>query len=414
MPESYLARSSIERLDDATYVQRVHGAAYQKPQFSSELSITLAILDNLPKEIIFDEDACFTIGLSGGVDSVVLLHLFKLLQTQFKFKLQAVHVNHNISVNAPLWQDFCEKLCSELNVPLTVFQHTVSRNGGESLENNARKLRYQSFAEFYITHNNDNNNRDNDDKSTNTEFTKTKPIMVLAHHQDDQIETILSQIFRGSDLHNIAAMQPISMKLVSIKETKQKDELEQGLEHRTQGMQQQLFWRPLLNITKQNILDYAISYGLTHIEDESNSDTTYLRNFLRNDILPSLQTWDPHINNKILKFNHYVKNATLLMDEVAQSDFMDTKFQNDNSNTIDTANSNTIGVIKFTQLSMIRQHNLISYFILLNQNALPSDKQINEFCRQVAGSAWDRTPELKLSDTCKIKKYKNQILIIDN
>ena len=357
------------------------------------------ILDNLPQECTLTTNNCYIIGLSGGVDSVVLLHLFKLLQNEYGFNLQAIHVNHNISVNASTWQDFCEKLCHELHIPLTTFQHTITRNGGESLENNARKLRYQSFTEFYT-------------KLPPTVMKQLKPIIVLAHHQDDQIETILSQIFRGSDLHNISAMKPISTKIIT--PDAHDNPNNNANVHINSTNIYQLFWRPLLNITKSEILDYATEHKLQHIEDESNSDTTYLRNFLRKDILPRLQSWDPHINNKILKFNHYTKTAIALIDEIAQTDLLaTTKIKPHEATKIGALKATTmvIDVIKFKQLSATRQHNLISHFILLCQIALPSDNQIHEFCRQVNNSAWDRSPELKLSDTYSIKKHKNKIII---
>ncbi len=204
------------------------------------------VLKSLPKS------DSYTVALSGGVDSVVLLHTLNQIRNLQNIKLKAIHINHGISSNALMWQNFCQELCTKLAIPLSIIQGKITKNGGESLENNARNFRYQAFS-----------------NESNT-------IITLAHHQNDQIETMLSQIFRGSDLHNIASMKTISQK------------------------QQTIFWRPLLNVTKLQILDYAKQFNLNFVDDESNLDKKYLRNFIRHEIMPSLNSWDNHIETKLL------------------------------------------------------------------------------------------------------------------
>ena len=195
----------------------------------------------------------YQLALSGGIDSVVLLHILSRVSHELNFKLSAIHIHHGLSPNAESWTEFCRELCLKLNVELTIVRHTVTRTGGESLENNARKIRYAAFTQ---------SNAD---------------VMILAHHQNDQIESVLSQIMRGSDLHNIAGMRELS----------------------TKG--QQTYWRPLLNVTRHAIEDYAGEFDLSYITDESNFDTSYLRNFIRHDILPRLLKFDTNMGSKILK-----------------------------------------------------------------------------------------------------------------
>ncbi|MCE3269595.1 MAG: tilS, partial [Burkholderiales bacterium] len=194
-------------------------------------------------KLLASQNIC--IGLSGGIDSIVLLHILKHITPQIN--LSAVHINHNISANAKMWSKFCQEFCYSLNIPLHVENVNFNRHGGESLENLARIARYKVLLQA------------------------PADIIALAHHQDDQVETTLSQLLRGSDLHNIAGMHMVSNK------------------------QDKILWRPLLDISKAQIEEYAVLFGLKYINDESNLDTRFLRNFIRHDVLPLLTSWDKHV-----------------------------------------------------------------------------------------------------------------------
>lgn len=314
----------------------------------------------------FASNLSYAIGLSGGIDSVVLLHIL----SQTKIKLNAIHIDHGISECSGKWAEFCSDLCKSLNVPLHISQHKISKSGGESLENNARQVRYQIFLQ------------------------NSADVIILAHHENDQVETTLSQIFRGSNLHNIAGMHTLSQK------------------------QNKLFWRPLLNIPKSVIETYAKEFLLEYIVDESNFDTKFLRNFIRQDILPCLIKWDKNISTKILNFNQEIKEQVELADEIAKEDLNNTAepWQQNKVNAKFAINSSSpihpcINLIKFKILSQIRQMNLVNYFISKQNFPLPSHKQINEFINQAVTSKFDKMPQLKLDNRHEIVKYKNQIFI---
>lgn len=295
------------------------------------------------------------VGLSGGVDSVVLLHILTQLRDSLGFKLSAIHINHGISANAEYWTNYCQDLCDTLGVELTIVRHQIKRVGGESLENNARKIRYQEFAK------------------------SDENLIALAHHQNDQIETTLSQVFRGSDLHNIAGMQELSSKY---------------------GKQ---FWRPLLNTPRSMIEDYACEFNLVHIEDESNSDTNYLRNFIRHDVLPRLLQFDPNIGGKILKLPIQTNELLALVDEVAQDDLSGCLQQK--------LETNLVELEKFKLLSSRRQQNMLAYYIKQQNLPLPSQRQLTEFIRQALSCEWDRSPQLKLGSKHLIIKKRGDIFI---
>lgn len=316
----------------------------------SQNKIQEHILKNWPDGIT--GDVC--IGLSGGADSVVLLHALVQISKSKPIKLNAAHINHNISPEANLWAKFCQDFCSDIGIPLEITNITIDKNGGESLENNARIMRYKTL------------------------YQTSAPIIALAHHQNDQIETILSQIFRGSDVHNVAAMKVISSKF------------------------EKLFWRPLLNAKRSEIESYAKEYKLQYITDESNSDTTYLRNFIRHDILPRLEEWDCNITTKILNFNQQLQNLLSVTDQIAIDDLKNLEDSNGD-----------ILVDLFIKLSHERQLNVIARFIHNHNLQLPSQKQLAEFIRQASTSSWDTKPTLKLSGQANLIKHK-QVIKIDN
>lgn len=307
------------------------------------------ILNNWPSQ--FDGHLHYCVGLSGGIDSVVLLHLFAQIRLVKPIQLSAIHVNHNISSNAKYWAEFCSKLCQDLNIKFKLSEVSVTKIGGEGLENSARKLRYQEY------------------KKTNAD------VIVLAHHQDDQIETMLSQIMRGSDLHNCAGM----------KHTSQKSSLN--------------FWRPLLDMPKKHLLQYSISNNIQHIDDESNKDNKFLRNFIRNKIMPELNNFDNNINKKLIQSLENIQYHVDLTDEIAESDCNN------------CCNNETLDKIKFTLLSQNRQLNLLAYFIKLHNLPLPSNNRLIEFCRQVNTAKPNKLPNLILGITHKIVLEKSNIKI---
>ena len=296
-------------------------------------------------------DNTLAVGLSGGVDSIVLLHILKTLQEHKDFKLKAIHINHGISPNADIWENFCKQQCSLIGVELSTHKTTVIKNGGESLENNARIARYNYLL--------------NNDSS----------VIVLAHHKKDQVETVLSQIMRGSDVHNIASMKTISQK------------------------QDKTIWRPLLDVPKDMIENYAHEFNLSFINDESNSDITYLRNFIRLRVLPLLLEFDKDVEGKILKLPNQLQDILSIVDDVTTNDL---KYLLDN---------NSINLDKFRELSISRQTQVINSFIKSQNLALPTTKQIQEFIRQALDSKWDREPSLTLNNNSQLIKNKNLIKI---
>lgn len=186
------------------------------------------------------------VALSGGVDSVALLHFLRYtLNTSLP--IMAVHVNHHLQTSADTWQAFCVDLCEKWQVPLQVMSIEVPRYNGDSLEASARTARYEAlFSQL-----------------------TTGDVLLTAHHADDQAETVLLQLLRGAGPKGLAAM-PLQI------------ENQSGV----------IQYRPFLNTTRAAIAAYVEENQLKHIEDPSNEDIAFDRNYLRQQIIPLLrQRW---------------------------------------------------------------------------------------------------------------------------
>lgn len=209
------------------------------------------------------------VALSGGVDSVVLLHLLKDHP-----RVSAVHVHHGLSPHADAWARFCRKLCKQWDVPLMVRKVKV-RKSGKGLEAPAREARYGVFREV-----------DSD-------------CLVLAHHLDDQAETVLMNLLRGAGLRGAGGMQPLA---------------------RLEG---KLFARPLLDVSRESILMYARTHRLGWIEDESNADESLTRNFVRRRLGPLIEArfprWKESLARAARHFSRKDDEARQLMREFLQS-----------------------------------------------------------------------------------------------
>ncbi|QEY24872.1 tRNA lysidine(34) synthetase TilS [Neisseria animalis] len=215
------------------------------------------------------------VGLSGGLDSVVLLHLLARAARQHRFDLRAVHVHHGLSENADIWAGFCQNLCSRLNIPLRVVRIQIEQDGS-GIEAAARKQRYRVFADGL------------------------SDIVALAHHQDDQAETFLLAAVRGGGLRGLAAM-PVWRNLNS----------------------QTRIWRPLLEFGRCDLAAYAEEQGLDYVEDESNADNRFLRNWFRNEVLPHWQLRIPSVQRHILANIRSLQQDLALLDQVIEADYQD-------------------------------------------------------------------------------------------
>ncbi|HEX7219135.1 MAG TPA: tRNA lysidine(34) synthetase TilS [Burkholderiales bacterium] len=210
------------------------------------------------------------VGLSGGVDSVVLLHLLSK-----NTAVTAIHVHHGLSPNADAWAAFCRRLCKRLGVPLQIQKVKVVKRG-EGLEAAARRARYEAFA-------------------------KSKAdCIALAHNLDDQAETVLMNLLRGAGVRGARGMLAQS------------------------SFGKKTLLRPLLGMPRAAILAYAREHGLQWIEDETNADESLIRNFIRRRVGPLLDVKYPRWREALARAARHFATRQAGADELLRK-FLQTK-----------------------------------------------------------------------------------------
>ncbi|PJK14371.1 tRNA lysidine(34) synthetase TilS [Lysobacteraceae bacterium NML07-0707] len=195
------------------------------------MSQSAALLPEPPQRLL--------LGYSGGLDSSVLLHLLAQMPA---LQLRAIHVHHGLQAQADDWVEHCQQQCRRLGVPLIIERVHVERRG-DGLEAAARRARHAAFARHL----------------------EAGEYLVLAHHLDDQAETFLLRVLRGAGPDGLAAMRP------------------------WRSFAPGILWRPLLATSRAQILAYAQESGIAWIDDPSNQDARFERNWLRREIMPRLQ-----------------------------------------------------------------------------------------------------------------------------
>ena len=263
------------------------------------------------------------VGLSGGVDSVVLLDA---LLEGGAVPITAVHVHHGLSPNADAWADFCRDFCKARDVPLTIERVSVDRAAPEGLEAAARKQRYAIYA------------------------ARPEPCVALAHHLDDQAETVLLQLLRGTGLKGVAAMPQLRA---------------------LPGSRVQVF-RPLLGVSRAEIVARAKERGLQWIDDESNASTKHDRNYLRHEVAPLLDARFPGWRDAVSRYARHAGAANELLDELARKD-----------GALDA------GVVIDAGISPARRANALRAFLAMNGLPMPSEARLEEMARQLYGARGD-------------------------
>lgn len=303
-------------------------------------------IDNIPPS------THFFVGYSGGLDSHVLLHaLCHLLPVGH---LTAVHINHQLSPHASQWQSHCEAVCRDLNIPLITHTLHLTKAKGDSLEALARHARYRCFAEHL----------------------QTNTCLVTAHHQDDQAETVLLQLLRGSGPHGLAAMPSLT-------------EFVDG-QH----------WRPLLDCAREQIEEYAKHYGLHWVDDESNANTDFSRNFLRHEILPRLKSHWPSASKTISRSAKHAAHAAAILNTQAEADW---------SVAVDPQ-ANTLCIDKLSGLSKPRQNNLLRFWIRNSGYPVPSDTKLHEIHKTLLSARIDANPIVDWQTT-EVRRYNGKLYV---
>jgi tRNA(Ile)-lysidine synthase len=295
------------------------------------------------------------VGLSGGMDSILLL---KLLSEQVDTKLlQAVHINHGLSDNADQWQQFVEGYCRQLGVDFYAekVQLVVS---GEGIEAAARDARYAVFERRL----------------------KKDGLLFLAHHADDQVETVVYRLLRGSGSKGLAGMP----------------------ESRPLGLGRLI--RPLLAYSKKAICREANIRGLKWIEDESNLDDQFDRNYIRNQIIPVIAKRWPAYPQAVMHSAGLNDQANQLSQDLALEDLA-------RLDELKQRAGWSISMDGLSDLSVLRQKNLLRYWSEIKGLPAPSSKIINEILSSVVAARQDASPEV-IWQTQYWARFQNRLYLL--
>ncbi|NKB76224.1 MAG: tRNA lysidine(34) synthetase TilS [Gammaproteobacteria bacterium] len=237
-------------------------APQRNADFSSE-----RLAATLYEEIELSIDSRFAIAYSGGCDSQALLHAMSVLRHRYSIDLIALHFDHGLSEYSKLWCEQCEQWCAEFNVPFLSHREMIIARTGESLEALARNARYAWFERI----------------------TDKNRVVLTAHHFDDQIETILLNLIKGRSVESLTGIAKSRT-------------LSYG--------KRQLLVRPLLQISKEKLKKYNEENGLNWITDPSNKDDIFDRNYLRNQIMPKVQSRWPNASKGVGRISQKLQRVS--------------------------------------------------------------------------------------------------------
>jgi len=280
----------------------------------------------------------WVVGFSGGIDSTVLLHALamanRLLATPFP--IVAVHVNHQLSPHADVWQRHCQHIAQSLSVECVVMTATVS-NEGQGWESAARDARYSLFDDFL----------------------KEGDCLLLGHHHDDQAETVLLRLFRGAGARGLSAI-PAERMLGSGR-----------------------LLRPLLDVSREYIQAYAKQHSLTWVDDESNQEVHYDRNFLRHSVLPELQQRWPSVTETLVKTARRMSQTDDLLEDLARMDLASLGERSERHGvSVDFTRLRTLLVSS----SQARVNNILRYWCQSLGYPTPYTDHLNEVIKQFFSS----------------------------
>ena len=307
-------------------------------------------MEDLANKDPFLIDKNIVIALSGGIDSVVLLHF---LNSHYPGNIRAVHINHNLSKHSKDWSLFCKELCHKQDIEFKSIDINIKTSS--NIEENARKKRYNSLK---------------------SELSKNE-VLCTAHHQEDQSETFLLQLFRGSGVAGLASMP----KMKSFAEA--------------------FLYRPFLNISKQLIVDYATKYNLDWVEDDSNINLNFKRNLLRLEFIPKLESGFEGVIKNISRSAYHQSEALKLINDLAEIDIE--KFN--------LVINHKIQVLPLTELPERRVANVLRYYIAQRGFLMPSNKVLTELISVLR--AKDDAKVILKWHLYEVRRYDNELYFFD-
>ena len=292
------------------------------------------------------------VGVSGGIDSIVLGHALSQLRSIYPFDLTFIYIDHQLHPESKQWANSVKRLAKKVSTEYIYEKVTIDQDLKLGTEGAARKNRYQAFQKHQ------------------------QDILVLAQHEDDQLETLLLQLARGAGSKGLSCMPEYHEKLK--------------------------IWRPLLGVSKDLIHGYQQEHKLKFIEDSSNFDNKYDRNYLRNKVIPLIKKRFPQFattSGRSIKhiadaYNHQDLMHAELYENVLES-------------------SNQLNGLKLKKLSDYDMGNVIRFWLNEHQVFMPSIKVLGQIISQVKKINLESRINIKV-DGMSIRSYNNSLFLISN
>lgn len=305
------------------------------------------------------KNARIAIAYSGGLDSSVLLHLAHRFAIENDCALFAFHVHHGLNPHADDWLAHCENECIRLGVSFDSQRVQIDRQSGDGIEAEAREKRYRALGEMCRKHD--------------------IPLLLTAHHEDDQVETVLLQLMRGAGVAGLSGMEASS----------HSPELP--------GDETLVLGRPLLSVSRKELASWLVKAGVTHIDDDSNDDVAYTRNAIRHRLVPVLEDLFPGFQKRLSRTAQHAGSARRLLEEVAKKDFEACE-----------SGKNSLNLEQLRLLNRERIDNLLRYWLAVSRVRMPSTAWLVQAREQLLEAREDAQIDLIL-DGYTIRRYRQNI-----
>ena len=334
---------------------------------NSQIAVAITAFERALEEIlvrvVLSDGASIAIACSGGLDSAVLLHLsadfFASHPHLHSHSLHVFHVHHGLSPNADYWLSHVQSECEQLNVPFDARKVSVARVDQHGPENAARLARYEALANLCTVH--------------------RVELLLTAHHQDDQAETVMLQALRGAGLPGWSGMADLQRDHALLPTTV-------------------TLARPLLDCSRKQLEQIAHELSISHIIDESNGDTRYKRNAIRHEIFPLIEQHFEGFTQALARSSHHFQTAQGLLDELACSDLQQ------------CLNAGELNLKKLALLSVDRIDNLLRYWVVEKIGSYPSQAQLHQLHQQMLHAATDTHPQIVIGQWVLQREHDHLII----
>ncbi|HEU4843506.1 MAG TPA: tRNA lysidine(34) synthetase TilS [Burkholderiaceae bacterium] len=325
----------------------------QIPTLASAFARTLAAMGQ-------GVTARMAIALSGGLDSSALLHLAHAYAREHGSVLHAFHVHHGLSPHADAWLAHCEQACAALGVPFAARRVQLDPRAGTGTEAAARKSRYAALGGMCREHD--------------------VQLLLTAHHLDDQAETVLLQLLRGSGPAGLSGMDAANA-------------APGLLDHDALVMA-----RPLLSASREQLAAYVAEHAIAYVDDESNTDPRFARNALRHQVMPALAQAFPGFQQRFARSAAHAQSAQRLLTEIAQQDLAA------------CLDGDCLDIARLRLLSLDRSYNLLRHWFGTRQLRMPSTAWLSEMLTQLLEARYDAQLLVTHPD-CHVRRHRDRLYL---